>query len=129
MYKELIISAIIIVGIFMLDYITQNYTNKAINEAIQDLSQICEHIKNIDKESDEIIKEANEKYEKWQKRHKRLAFYIEHTELEKAESSYIGGKSYIELIKYEDAIAELERTILILKHIDEKYSIDWENIF
>ena len=34
MYKELVISIIIIISIFALDYITQKYTDFAINEAI-----------------------------------------------------------------------------------------------
>ena len=119
MYKELIISIIIVVSIFILDYITQKYTDFAINEAIKNLHEVKEYLK----------KEVEEKYDRWIEHHKRLAFYIEHNELEKVETNFVSGKSFIESAKYEDAISELEKTIFILQHINDKYSVNLENIF
>ena len=129
MYRELIISTIIIISIFLLDYITQKYTDTAINELVQDLSKICEELKDENSDKKELTKEANEKYKKWLRHHDRLAFYIEHNELEKIETSFVAGKSYIETAKSEDAVSELEKTIFILEHINEKYSINFANIF
>lgn len=129
MYKELIISAIIIVIIFFTDYITQKYTDSAINEAIKDISGIQEAIKQDDVQNDIALKNANEKYDKWLEHHNILAFYIEHNELEKVETNFVAGKSYIEKAKYEDANSELEKTKYVLEHINDKYSINWANIF
>ncbi len=129
MYKELVISAIIVISIFALDYVTQKYTDYAVNEAIQDLTIIKESLQKEDVESEEIIKKTSGKYRKWLNYHKRLAFYIEHNELEKVETNYIAGKSFIETENYEEAISELEKTIFVLQHINEKYSINLENIF
>ena len=178
MYKELVISIIIVTSIFVLDYITQKYTDNVINEAIQDLNTIKialkerkeeeeglneeeneketseieknneteeqneieeqneteetneneEEIEKLD-EDEKILKQASENYEKWLKYHKRLAFYIEHNELEKVETNYVTGKSFIENAKYEDAMSEVEKTIYVLQHINDKYSINLENIF
>ena len=181
MYKELVISIIIVTSIFVLDYITQKYTDNVINEAIQDLNTIKialkerkeeeeglneeeneteeqneieeqnetieqneieeqneteetneneneEEIEKLD-EDEKILKQASENYEKWLKYHKRLAFYIEHNELEKVETNYVAGKSFIENAKYEDAISEVEKTIYVLQHINDKYSVNLENIF
>ena len=178
MYKELVISIIIVTSIFVLDYITQKYTDNVINEAIQDLNTIKialkerkeeeeglneeenedetseieknneteeqneieeqneteetneneEEIEKLD-EDEKILKQASENYEKWLKYHKRLAFYIEHNELEKVETNYVAGKSFIENAKYEDAMSEVEKTIYVLQHINDKYSINLENIF
>lgn len=153
MYKELVISAIIVISIFVLDYITQKYTDNVINDAIQDLNTIKlalkerkeeglneeenekeeanegeEEIEKLD-EDEKILKQASDNYEKWLKYHKRLAFYIEHNELEKVETNYVAGKSFIENAKYEDAMSEVEKTIFVLQHINDKYSINLENIF
>ena len=129
MYKELVISIIIIILIFSLDYITQKYTDFAINEAISNLNEIKESLKeeNVDNKKD--IEDAEKKYNRWLEHHKRLAFYIEHNELEKVETNFVSGKSFIESAKYEDAISELEKTIFILQHINDKYSVNLENIF
>lgn len=155
MYKELVISIIIVVSIFVLDYITQKYTDNVINEAIQDLNTIKlalkerkEEEKGLNEEENEteeinegeeefegldedekILKLASDNYEKWLKYHKRLAFYIEHNELEKVETNYVTGKSFIENAKYEDAMSEVEKTIFVLQHINDKYSVNLENIF
>ena len=135
MYKELVISIIIVVSIFVLDYITQKYTDNVINEAIQDLNTIKIALKERKEEEEEldedekILKQASDNYEKWLKYHKRLAFYIEHNELEKVETNYVAGKSFIENAKYEDAMSEVEKTIFVLQHINDKYSVNLENIF
>ena len=155
MYKELVISIIIVVSIFVLDYITQKYTDNVINEAIQDLNTIKialkerkeeeeglneeeneteeinegeEEFEGLD-EDEKILKLASDNYEKWLKYHRRLAFYIEHNELEKVETNYVTGKSFIENAKYEDAMSEVEKTIFVLQHINDKYSVNLENIF
>ena len=160
MYKELVISIIIVVSIFVLDYITQKYTDNVINEAIQDLNTIKlalkerkeeeeglneeeseteeneteeinegeEEFEGLD-EDEKILKLESDNYEKWLKYHKRLAFYIEHNELEKVETNYVTGKSFIENAKYEDAMSEVEKTIFVLQHINDKYSVNLENIF
>ena len=41
----------------------------------------------------------------------------------------MAGKSYIESQQYKDAICELEKTIFVLEHINEKYTFNLENIF
>jgi DNA repair ATPase RecN len=129
MYKELIISALIVISIFVLDYITQKYTDDAINEAIQDLTTIKQALQEDNVNQEKVIKDAGENYDKWLNYHKTLAFYIEHNELEKVETNYVSGNSFIENAKYEDALSELEKTIFVLQHINDKYSMNLENIF
>ena len=129
MYKELIISALIVISIFVLDYITQKYTDDAINEAIQDLTTIKQALQEDNVNQEKVINDASENYNKWLKHHKTLAFYIEHNELEKVETNYVSGNSFIENAKYEDALSELEKTIFVLQHINDKYSVNLENIF
>ena len=129
MYKELIISAVIVISIFVLDYITQKYTDDAINDAIQDLTTIKQALQEDNVNEEKVVRDAGENYEKWLNYHKTLAFYIEHNELEKVETNYVSGNSFIENAKYEDALSELENTIFILQLINDKYSVNLENIF
>ena len=129
MYKELIISAFIVISIFVLEYITQKYTDDAINEAIQDLTTIKQALQEDNVNQEKVIKDAGENYDKWLDYHKTLAFYIEHNELEKVETNYVSGNSFIANAKYEDALSELEKTIFVLQHINDKYSVNLENIF
>lgn len=129
MYKELIISLIIVVAIFVLDFLSQKYTDYAINETIDNLEDIVNKIQYAEVNKEEIVNDSEDKYEKWMKHHEKLAFFIEHDELEKIETNYISGKSFLKMAKYEDAFSEFEKTIFVLQHINDKYSINLENIF
>ena len=129
MYKELIISIVILVLIFSLDYFTQKYTDDAVKEISDEVSKIQEEIKKEEIDNEKAKKDINRIYEKWLKKHDTLAYFIEHNELEKVETEFTAGKSYIESKQYYDALCDLEKTVFILEHINEKYSFNLENIF
>ena len=129
MYKELIISIVILVLIFSLDYFTQKYTDNAVKEISDEVSKIQEEIKKEEIDNEKGKKDINRIYEKWLKKHDTLAYFIEHNELEKVETEFTAGKSYIESKQYYDALCDLEKTVFILEHINEKYSFNLENIF
>ena len=129
MYKELVISIIIIILIISLDVWTQNYTKNTVNETIESLSELEEDMKDNNLSNDEIVNKTNATYNKWMEYHDKLAFYIEHNELEKVETNFIAGKSFIESKQYDLATSELEKTIFILDHITDKYSFNFTNIF
>ena len=129
MYKELIISVVILIGIFSLDYITQKYTDEAVKEVTQEIGTLEEKIKKEEVDSEKVSQSINEIYNKWLKKHDTLAYFIEHDELEKVETDFVAGKSYIESEQYYDALSELEKLMFVLEHINEKYSFNLENIF
>ena len=129
MHRELIISIIIVVFILGIDYMTQKYTDNAINETIKKLSTIRDGIKQGDVNKERVSDDINKLYNEWLQRHNKLAFFIEHNELEKVETNFVTGKSFIEIEKFEEAVPEIEKTIYVLKHINEKYSVDLKNIF
>ena len=129
MYKELIISIVILVAIFSLDYLSQKYTDNAVDEMTKEISNLKEDIKKENVDSEKAKKDVNEMYKRWLKNHDTLAYFIEHNELEKVETDFVAGKSYIESSQYDNALCELEKTIFVLEHINEKYSFNLENIF
>lgn len=65
----------------------------------------------------------------WQEKHDKLAYFIEHDELEKVETELIVIKSYIETEDYEESISELDKGVFILKHIEDKYAFNLQNVF
>jgi septation ring formation regulator EzrA len=129
MYKELVISLVILIIIFSGDYITQKYTDKTVNSTVENMNELKKMLILDDIENQEKINRSVEIYEDWLKHHEILAYYIEHDEIEKLETEFVACKSYIALEQYELADAELEKTIFILEHINDKYSFSLENIF
>ncbi len=131
MYKELIISLIIIIAIIMGNTITQNYTKQTVAELSDSLNELKEKIsqddENINWEEVEIqIEDINKK---WNERYDKMAYYIEHNELEKVESNITGLKSYTQKQDSPEALNQLNSSIFILKHIQEKNELNLKNIF
>ena len=127
MYKETIICVFIIILIIVLDILTQNYTKNSTIEITECLSQLGEEIKN------ENLENAKEKIEeldkKWNNKHDKLAYYIEHDELEKIDTAIVQVKSFVENDDIPSAIAELEIGKFVLEHIEQKYKFNLQNIF
>lgn len=128
MTKEIIICIIIVVLIFIGDVVTQNYTNDSIIEACEKLNILREEL--IKEENSENLEQSIiEIHNNWNNRHKKLAYYIEHDELEKVETDLTTLKGYIEIKEFEDAVVELDKTVYLLEHIKHKNIFNLENIF
>lgn len=127
MYKELIICTVIIIIIVTLDIFLQNYTKTSTMEIEKLLSEIKESIENKDLDSQK--NKLNILDQTWEKKHNRLAYYIEHDELEKVDSSIVKVRYFLENGDIPSAIAELETGKFILKHIEDKYKFNFQNIF
>ncbi len=127
MFKEIVICVIIVVSIFSVDMYTQNYTTDTTNQITKIFSKLKEEIINEDKvKIKNIIKELDEI---WNEKHHKLAYYIEHDELEKVDVSIINMKSFVETEDFASAIAEVDEGKFILEHIKDKYEFTLENVF
>ena len=127
MYKELIVCTVIIVIIVTLDIFLQNYTKNSTMEIEERLSKIKECIENKDMDTQE--KELDMLDNIWEDKHNKLAYYIEHDELEKVDSSIVKIRYFLENGDIPSAVAELETGKFILKHIEDKYKFNFQNIF
>lgn len=127
MFKETVICIIIIIAIFSLDIFTQEYTKNTMNEIVKVLVDLKDEILKEDKKEIEIrIQKLDDK---WNEKHDKLAYYIEHDELEKVDTAIVTMKSYVQTEDYSSAIAELEEGKFVLEHIQKKNAFNLENIF
>lgn len=127
MFKESVICIVIVIMIVGLDIFTQGYTNKSIENISGELSNLKPEI--LDGNTKNVEDKLKDLEENWVKIHDKLAYYIEHDELEKVDTAMVQMKSYIETKDYSSAIAELESGKFILEHIEEKNSFNLQNIF
>ena len=126
MYKELIIIITIIIAIIALDLITNNFTEATVTIFEQDLKQLRISLENEDELK--TVNEINTIKEKWKVKYDKLAFYIEHDELEKVGTEFTKLSSYIDTKEYE-AISELDTVDFILKHIKDKEKFSIQSVF
>lgn len=127
MYKEVVICIVVIVTIVSLDAVTQKYTRNTTSDITQIFSDLKGNM--LEEDKNEIDKKVKILDEKWGQKHDKLAYYIEHDELEKVDTAIVSLKSYVETDDYSSAIAELDKGKFILEHIQEKYAFNLENMF
>lgn len=125
MLKEIIISIVIIVSIFALDLVTQNFTKESVEHTSTMLDDLKEEIKN----NNNVANNIEEVYKNWEERRQTLAYFIEHDELEKVETNLTNINSFIEEDEQDMAISNIDEAKFILEHIKEKNAFNLENIF
>ncbi len=129
MVKEFFICVIILILIFVGNGITQGYSRNSIEDINQKLADLREEM-NKEETNENSIKKHEEAIDKqWEEMFSRLAYYIEHEELEKVSRNLENTKTYIELKEYNNATKEINEGIYILNHIEDKYSFNLQNIF
>ena len=129
MKKELTICIIIVAIIVITNIITQNYTKECVNQMNQKLDVLKEASLSESVNEQDIIKQINSVEEEWNTFQEKLAFYIEHDELEKVETQIFAMKGFSEIKKYDELVPELERCVFILDHIKEKTTLNIKNVF
>ena len=127
MQKELVICVILVILIIIGDIVTQNYTKNTVNYITGELESLKQSL--FEKDDDKANKEISKIDNKWKEVYDKLAYYIEHDELEKVESNFTACKSLAKAREYEQSISELEKMVYVLDHITDKYSFNLVNIF
>ena len=129
MVKEFVICIMILILIFVGNGITQGYSRSSIENINEKLANLREEMNKEEMNHEEIVKKEEEIDKEWEEMFSRLAYYIEHEELEKVSKNLENTKTYIKLKEYNNAIKEINEGIYILNHIEDKYSFNLQNIF
>ena len=127
MRNDSLICIVVIILIAILEMVTGNYTKDSVEYLKSDLYQIKQEIETEDKKK--ISEKVINAKENWKDRANKMAYYVEHDELEKVNVYLVGVESNTENEEYNDAKSELEKCIYILEHIEEKYKFNLKNIF
>lgn len=129
MYKELIIS-IVVVGLIILgNIITQNNTIKSVNEISGELENLREIISKDEVDAEKSKYKMQDIEKVWEERYEKMAYYIEHNELEKVETELTKLKADIDMKEYKMGVENLDNCIFILEHIKDKTALKIVNIF
>ena len=127
MYKEIIITILIVVLILGLDIITSRYTVNAIVELSKNLDELKTDLDT--KSEDNIEEKTNNIFTKWREYYDVLEYYIEHDELEKVETQLTMLRSDQNEKQYEECKKEIDTTKFILKHIENKEKFTLQSVF
>ena len=129
MYKEIIICSIVIIIVVGLNILTENYTKESVALMTGNLEDLKKNMISEEQNEEDLNNQIENIVNNWNERHKKLAYYIEHDELEKVETELVSLKGNIEVKEYEQGIPNLNNCIFILEHIKEKTALQIKNIF
>ena len=82
MKKEIIICIVVLIGVIALNTITGDYTKNSVESIRNDLTVVKDEIEQ-NKEKEKISQSIINAKNNWDNKYKKLAYYIEHDELEK----------------------------------------------
>ncbi len=128
-YKEIIICIVVIIFIVVLNIITESYTKYSVETTSKGLEELKEMINKEEKNKEEIEEKVSNIKLNWENNYKKLAYYVEHDELEKVNTELVSLKANIEVEEYEQGMPDLEKCIFILQHIKEKSAMQIKNVF
>ena len=129
MVKELILSAIILIMIFIGNSVTANYTKLSVEDTSNRLIQLKDNLNEENVDEDEVKNKIEEIHNQWDKKYEVLAYYLEHTELEKIETELTDVRARIKIDEFDEAIPEIDKCIFLLRHVKEKNEFTLKNIF
>ena len=133
MKKEMVICILIIILIVVTNIVTQRYTKECtagISERLDVLKEKgLEEKDNQEIDGEVILGEISNIENKWNEYQEKLAYYIEHDELEKVETQIWAMKGFSEIGKYDEVVPELDKCVFILEHIQDKTKLNVKNIF
>ncbi len=127
MYKEIVITVIVLVLIVVGNIITQNNTNKSVEEMSKKLDSLKQEIES--KNWDESNKKMEEIEKIWEEKNEVMAYYIEHNELEKVQTEIAKTKADVESKEAAMAAESISNCNFILEHIKDKNALKIVNIF
>lgn len=129
MRKELIITILVFLIIFISDIFLQNYIKGSVEEIKNDLENLKKEVLDSGIESKELEEKVKTIYEKWEIKNKVLTFFVEHDELEKVNTELNKIKGYFEVDMKDDSMTDINETIYVLEHIREKQKVSLKNVF
>ena len=129
MLKETLISIFSVILIIVGDTVTRGYADKALSNITEGLTNLREVIATEEVNYEEATNKMENVYSNWEEKYDKLAYFIEHDELEKVEDGLTQIRSNIEMEENQEAVVQLDSTTYILSHIEDKLAIELENIF
>lgn len=129
--KELIIIFIILIIIIGGALYIDNYLKNTSEELASLLNNLKDNVNVMPDANniDEIKKEAESVYSRWEEIEEKWAFTVLHSELDMIETSFVRMKAQIEEGELAKSIEEIDACIFLVNHISEKERFCWKNIF
>lgn len=132
--KEFILVVIIFSLIIFFEILTNNISQKYVDELFAQSEMILNDIKHLKIQNDLNVLEKvdyniKELKKEWIRKENILALYVEHDELEKVSKNLIALEENVVNEEYSEALECLKEFELSIKHFHEKDRVILKNVF
>ena len=128
MREMLIISSILIIIICGAIF-TKEYLNNTSNMIVNGLENLKYSIEQENISDQELVKKSEEIYRNWDNINKQWSNIVLHEEIDLIETALIRMKSKIKIGELEESLEDIETSIFLVNHINEKERTSLKNIF
>lgn len=125
--KETITIIVILVIVFLSEYITSKKLGDSVNWMRDGITSIENKI-NEGKET-EAQEEFSDLQSRWKEECERLSLFVEHNELEKVSNDIVVIESNFQTNETERTLENIAELKFMLEHIEEKSQLKLKNIF
>ena len=125
--KEYVIVAVILVFVFFMEHITSKNLNNSVKWMKDGIMSIENKLE--ENRETEAQNEFLELKGKWEGEQEKLAFFVEHEELEKVSNDMVIIESNFEQNEADEIDENITDLKFMLDHIEEKNQLNLKNIF
>ena len=132
MYKDWIIIVILVISICTGNVWMEKSTKTSVDgmeQRLNTLKETCLGVIEEKKSVQDIPQQLEDAKQYWETQYAKLAFFIEHNELEKVNTQLAQLEGNVLVEDYEQAIPNVENCSFVLYHIKEKNRFAFKNIF
>lgn len=127
--REILIILVILIIIICGAIFTQEYLNNTSNMIVSGLENLKYSIEQGNVPNQELMKKSEEIYKNWDNMNKQWSNIILHEEIDLIETALIRMKSKIKTGQLDESLEDIDTSIFLVNHINEKEKTSLKNIF
>lgn len=127
--KQIIIIIAILLIIFVGAYLSQKFLDDTTASLVSKLEELKMDIEEGKKDNKVVKEKTDEIYGEWRDMSEKWSVIVLHNELDLIETSLIKVKSKIKIGNLDESMEDIDTSIFLLNHINEKEKTSLKNIF
>lgn len=129
MKRILVVISIIFVLVISMNIVLKKHIGKVCNEMYSRIDEIKQELMKEETDFEKVRSNSQKMEDYWMSQYDVLAYYIEHSELDKVNIQLAGLQGYVATEDNHESVANLDTCVFILQHIQDRETLKLRNIF
>ena len=129
MYKEVVITIVIVILVFLGDFFSQRYTKETTEYMNGRLDELRTEILKGEKDDNQVEDMISNIRNEWEEKQEIMEYFIDHKELDNVRTQLNEIGAYAEIDKSNETIPYIDNCKGLLDNIKEKVVFEFKKIF